>query len=108
MKEREGILVIDFGSQYVQLIARRIREHRVHSLVVPPDIPLKEIKKLSPQGIIFSGGPSSVYDKGSPRIDDGIFDLGIPVLGAIPNSAGAKETPQSVVQPGQVGAPKTA
>jgi len=77
----EGILVIDFGSQYVQLIARRIRENRVHSLVVPPDIPLEKIKQMNPRGIVFSGGPSSVYDKGSPKIDPGVLELGIPVLG---------------------------
>ena len=78
---REGILVIDFGSQYVQLIARRIREERVHSVVAPPSISLKKIKEMDPCGIIFSGGPSSVYDKGSPVVDSAILGLGIPVLG---------------------------
>jgi GMP synthase (glutamine-hydrolysing) len=68
---REGILVIDFGSQYVQLIARRIREHRVHSLVVPPSVTVEEIKKINPHGIIFSGGPNNKK----------VLDLGIPVLG---------------------------
>ncbi|MFC1548497.1 glutamine-hydrolyzing GMP synthase [Candidatus Omnitrophota bacterium] len=78
---REGILVIDFGSQYVQLIARRIRENHVHSVVAAPTISIKKIKKLKPCGIIFSGGPSSVYDKGAPTFDKEILDLGIPVLG---------------------------
>ncbi|MBF0252606.1 MAG: glutamine-hydrolyzing GMP synthase [Candidatus Omnitrophica bacterium] len=79
--DNEGILIVDFGSQYVQLIARRIREHKVHSKVVPPNIKLSEVKKLNPKGIIFSGGPSSVYDKGAPSYDKNILDLGIPILG---------------------------
>jgi len=78
---REGILVIDFGSQYVQLIARRIRENSVHSVVRSPAITVKEIKNMNPCGIILSGGPSSVYDKRSPGIDPRILQLGIPVLG---------------------------
>ncbi|NQT32472.1 MAG: glutamine-hydrolyzing GMP synthase [Candidatus Omnitrophica bacterium] len=79
--DAEGILVIDFGSQYVQLIARRIRENRVHSIVEAPSISIKRIKKINPRGIIFSGGPSSVYDKGAPSFDKRILDLGVPVLG---------------------------
>lgn len=75
------ILVIDFGSQYNQLIARRVREHHVYCQIEPPDMDLAKIKALNPEGIILSGGPSSVYEKGSPRADKGIFDLGIPVLG---------------------------
>ena len=78
---REGILVLDFGSQYVQLIARRIRENRVHSIVESPGISIAKIKELNPEGIVFSGGPSSVYDKGAPGFDKRIFDLGIPILG---------------------------
>ncbi len=73
--------MIDFGSQYVQLIARRIRENRVHSIVEPPTISAAKIKKINPSGLIFSGGPSSVYDRGAPGFDPGIFDLGIPILG---------------------------
>ncbi|MFH1846482.1 MAG: glutamine-hydrolyzing GMP synthase [Candidatus Omnitrophota bacterium] len=78
---KEGILVIDFGSQYVQLIARRIRENRVHSIVRSPKISIQEIREINPSGIIFSGGPSSVYDKGAPSFDSKIIELGIPVLG---------------------------
>jgi len=78
---KEGILVIDFGSQYVQLIARRIRENSVHSMVESPRVKVNKIKEINPCGIIFSGGPSSVYDKGAPLFDPKIFDLGIPVLG---------------------------
>jgi len=81
MNLREGILVIDFGSQYVQLIARRIRENRVHSIVEAPSISAQKIKKINPAGMIFSGGPSSVYDKGAPSFDERIFELGIPILG---------------------------
>ncbi|MDP8299130.1 MAG: glutamine-hydrolyzing GMP synthase [Candidatus Tantalella remota] len=78
---QEGILVIDYGSQYVQLIARRIRENKVHSIVESPSISIKRIKEIAPRGIIFSGGPSSVYDKGAPGFDKRVLDLGIPVLG---------------------------
>ena len=79
--KKEGILVIDFGSQYVQLIARRIRENSVHSVVASPRVKADKIKEINPRGIIFSGGPSSVYDKEAPLFDPKIFDLGIPILG---------------------------
>ncbi len=75
------ILIIDFGSQYNQLIARRVREQRVYCQVEPPDISLAEIRRLNPEGIILSGGPASIYAAKSPKTDPGIFDLGIPVLG---------------------------
>jgi GMP synthase (glutamine-hydrolysing) len=75
------ILIIDFGSQYNQLIARRVRELHVYSQIGPPDTTIEEIKKLNPKGIILSGGPSSIYEKESPRTDPALFDLGIPVLG---------------------------
>lgn len=75
------ILIIDFGSQYNQLIARRVREARVYCQIEPPDIDLDRIRQLEPEGIILSGGPASVYEEDSPGIDRGIFDLGIPVLG---------------------------
>jgi len=75
------ILILDFGSQYTQVIARRIRELQVYSEVVRFDISAPEIKQLQPNGIILSGGPASVYDKGAPQIDKEIFWLGIPVLG---------------------------
>ncbi len=75
------ILIIDFGSQYNQLIARRVREHHVYCQIEPPDIPLSAIKSINPEGIILSGGPASIYSKGAPRVDSGIFKLGIPVLG---------------------------
>jgi GMP synthase (glutamine-hydrolysing) len=75
------ILIIDFGSQYNQLIARRVREHHVYCQIEPPDIDSARIKALRPEGIILSGGPASIYEKGSPRADRKIFDLDIPVLG---------------------------
>jgi GMP synthase (glutamine-hydrolysing) len=75
------ILIIDFGSQYNQLIARRVREHHVYCQIEPPDISLATIKALKPEGIILSGGPASIYSKGAPRVDKGILKLGIPVLG---------------------------
>jgi len=75
------ILILDFGSQYTQVIARRIRELQVYSEVVSFNLSAAEIKKLNPNGIVLSGGPASVYDKGAPQIDPKIFSLGIPVLG---------------------------
>ena len=75
------ILIIDFGSQYNQLIARRVREHQVYCQIEPPDIGLDKIKVLKPEGIILSGGPASIYEAQSPRVDKGIFGLGIPILG---------------------------
>jgi len=77
----ETILVLDFGSQYTQLIARRIREANVYSEVVPFNTPLEVIRKHAPRGIVLSGGPDSVYEEGAPACDKGIYDLGIPVLG---------------------------
>ena len=75
------ILIIDFGSQYNQLIARCVRESRVYCRIEPPDVGLDYIKALKPDGIILSGGPSSIYEKQSPKTDLRIFDLKIPVLG---------------------------
>ncbi len=78
---RETVIVLDFGSQYSQLIARRVRENHVFSLLVAPETPIEEINEYKPSGLILSGGPSSVYEKGAPRCDKRIFELGIPVLG---------------------------
>ncbi len=75
------IVILDFGSQYTQVIARRIRECQVYSQILPHDATAEEIKALAPQGLILSGGPASVYAKDSPQVDLGVFDLGIPVLG---------------------------
>lgn len=81
MKPDEFILILDFGSQYTQLIARRIREIGVYSEIQPYNFPIEEILRHKPKGIILSGGPSSVYDAGSPKVDDALFELGIPILG---------------------------
>ena len=81
MHASELILVLDFGSQYSQLIARRIRELGVYSELRGFNVSAAEIRRLAPSGIIFSGGPSSVYDKGAPLPDPEILNLGIPVLG---------------------------
>jgi GMP synthase (glutamine-hydrolysing) len=78
---RSKILILDFGSQYTQVIARRIRECQVYSEIVRFDTPAAEIAAAKPKGIILSGGPASVYDKGAPQMDPEIFPLGIPVLG---------------------------
>ncbi len=77
----ETVLILDFGSQTAQLIARRVRESGVFSLLVSPSISVEEIKRLAPKGIIFSGGPASVFEKGAPTCDPAIFTLGIPVFG---------------------------
>ena len=75
------ILIIDFGSQYNQLIARRVRENHVYCVIEPPTIKVDAIRRLNPEGIILSGGPSSIYDKNSPKIHPAAFKMGIPVLG---------------------------
>ncbi len=81
-KERDpSILILDFGSQYSELIARRIRETNVFSLVVSNYISIEEIKNINPKGIILSGGPNSVYEQNAPKCDEKIFNLGIPILG---------------------------
>lgn len=80
-RHEERIIVLDFGGQYNQLIARRIRELGVYSELLPYDTSVEEIRRLNPKGIIFSGGPHSVYDQGAPRCDEGLFELGVPILG---------------------------
>ncbi len=77
----KGILVLDFGSQYTQLIARRVRELGVWCTIEPYNFPLDKISQLKPYGLIFSGGPNSVYDKGSPKVLKEIFNLNLPILG---------------------------
>ena len=77
----DTVLVVDFGAQYAQLIARRVREAKVHSEIVPHTISAAEIAARAPRGVIFSGGPKSVHVAGAPAIDPGVYDLGIPVFG---------------------------
>ena len=77
----QTLIVLDFGSQYTQLIARRLRELSVFSHIVPFSTPGNELAKRHPAGVILSGGPRSLSDPGAPRCDPGVFDLGVPVLG---------------------------
>jgi GMP synthase (glutamine-hydrolysing) len=81
MPPRSSVLVVDFGAQYAQLIARRVRECHVYSEIVPHDLPVDEIAKRNPSAVILSGGPKSVYEPGAPSVDPALFDLGVPVLG---------------------------
>lgn len=81
MSSNGAILVVDFGAQYSQLIARRVREANVYSEIVSYEITEREIKDRAPVGIILSGGPKSVHQPGAPSLDPNIFGLGIPILG---------------------------
>src|SRR5260370_31554966 len=78
---REMVLILDFGSQYTQLIARRIREHKVYCEIHPFNIGIDEIRKMSPRALVLSGGPSSVYDKDAPLVGRELCDLHLPTLG---------------------------
>ena len=79
--DHEKIIVLDFGGQYNQLIARRVRECNVYCEVQPYTLSLEEIKAKNPKGIIFTGGPNSVYDETSPRYTNEIYEMGVPILG---------------------------
>jgi GMP synthase (glutamine-hydrolysing) len=81
MRQHETVLILDFGSQYSQLIARRVRELGVYSEIAPCSLPLGEIRSRAPKALILSGGPGSVYEDGAPRIEGEVFEIGIPVLG---------------------------
>ncbi len=116
MTEHDLVLVVDFGAQYAQLIARRVREAKVYSEIVPHTLPIGEILARSPKAIVLSGGPSSVYEQGAPALDGALFEAGVPVfgmcygfqimaqaLGGEVSPTGAREygrTPVSVVDPG--------
>ncbi|MCK4452022.1 MAG: gamma-glutamyl-gamma-aminobutyrate hydrolase family protein, partial [Anaerolineae bacterium] len=76
----EAIAILDFGSQYAQLIARRVREAHVYCELVPWDAPRERVERLSPRGFILSGGPASVYDEGAPTLPDYVLASGLPVL----------------------------
>lgn len=80
-KAMEMVVVLDFGGQYNQLIARRVRDLGVYSELLPFNTPVEKLKELNPKGIIFSGGPASVYEEGAPKVDPAVFELGVPVLG---------------------------
>jgi len=99
--DTQSIVILDFGAQYSQLIARRVREQKVHSVVLPCNSKLDEIRGYQPIGIILSGGPSSVYDADAPEMDLGVFALGVPILGicyglqVIAHKLGGKVVPAS-------------
>ncbi len=100
LPESERILIFDFGSQYGQLIARRVREQNVFCQIVRHDLPAERVAELKPRGLIFSGGPASVYEPGAPQCDPAIFRLGIPVLGICYGMQLACQTMGGKVQPG--------
>src|SRR6516164_6763201 len=81
MNSQRPVLVIDFGAQYAQLIARRVREARVYSEVIPHSTTAEEIRARDPLALVLSGGPASVYEDGAPQLDPAVFDLGVPVFG---------------------------
>ena len=78
---KKGVVILDFGSQYTQLIARRVRELNVYSEILPPETKLYQIKEIAPSAIILSGGPSSVFADEAPSFDKKIFDIEVPILG---------------------------
>src|SRR5882757_7138627 len=77
----EQVVVLDYGGQYSQLIARRLRECGVFSELLPHSVPLEDVVRRKPRGIVLSGGPASVYAEGAPRLDRRLLDLGVPVMG---------------------------
>src|SRR5579864_1180698 len=79
--DRELVLILDFGAQYAQLIARRVREQRVYCEIHPSTVTFEQIRAMAPRAIVLSGGPASVYDDGAPTVDPRILELGVPVLG---------------------------
>jgi GMP synthase (glutamine-hydrolysing) len=98
--DNELVLIFDFGSQYGQLIARRVREQNVFCQIVRHDLPAQRVAELKPRGLILSGGPASVYEPGAPGCDPGIFELGIPVLGICYGMQLACQTLGGRVEPG--------
>lgn len=100
---QETVPILDFGSQYAQLIARRVREAGVHGILVAPDISPEELRNLRPIGLILSGGPASVYEEGAPKCNPAIFDLKLPVLGICYGMQIAAEILGGQVQAGNSG-----
>ena len=79
--QSETVVILDFGSQYAQLIARRVRENGVYSVLARPSVTAAELRELNPKGLILTGGPASVYEPGAPRLREEVLDLGVPILG---------------------------
>src|SRR5438094_7006645 len=100
-RARETIIILDFGSQYSMLIARRVRECHVYCELVPHDAPWEQVERLNPRGFILSGGPASVYDEGAPQTPAYVFESGLPVLGIcygmqlLAHQLGGKVTPST-------------
>ncbi len=113
MEQQEEIVILDFGGQYNQLIARRVRECNVYCEIIPYTAPLSEIAEKHPAGIIFTGGPKSVYEPSSPKTDPGIFELGVPILGIcygcqlMAQSLGGKVSPAASDSAREYGKTKT-
>src|SRR3954470_6380841 len=78
---KDSVLILDFGSQTTQLIARRVREAKVYCEIHPCTIPFEELRAKNPRAVILSGGPASVYEEGAPQVDKRVFELGVPLLG---------------------------
>src|SRR5947199_3119335 len=99
LPESERVLILDFGAQYAQLIARRVREQNVFCQLVRHDLSAARITELRPRGLILTGGPASVYEPGAPHCDPALFDLGIPILGICYGMQLACQALGSPVQP---------
>src|SRR5574344_2065655 len=99
--QKQWIAILDFGSQYTQLIARRIREKEVYSEIIRYDTTAAELMQHLPAGIILSGGPNSVFEEGAPLCDPAIFELGVPVLGVCYGMQLMAKTLHGNVQPGE-------
>ncbi len=107
-QQSRPVLVVDFGAQYAQLIARRVREANVYSEVVPHTTSIEEIAAKEPLAVILSGGPSSVYEDGAPKLDSKLFDLDIPVFGicyGFQAMANASEARSRIPEPASTAAP---
>ena len=100
--ENQKVLILDFGGQYNQLIARRVRECNVYCEVHPYNMSLEKIREFAPIGIIFTGGPSSVYEEGAPRLEKEIFEMGIPILGICYGVQVMAYTLGGTVKPGHI------
>jgi GMP synthase (glutamine-hydrolysing) len=100
-RPEENVVVLDFGAQYTQLIARRIRECKVYCEILPSDTPLEAVLSRKPIGIVFSGGPSSCYEEGAPQVDEAIYECGIPVLGICYGMQLMSKQLGGIVKPGE-------
>ena len=108
----QTVIVLDFGGQYNQLIARRVREQGVYSEVKPCATPIADLKALDPIGILFTGGPGSVYDPAAPQADPELFRLGVPILGIcygcqlLAHNLAGRSPPPRTIPPGSTARPK--